>query len=72
MDDYKYASSNLKKIADEIKLSSTKSEEIISIRDETSKKIISINEKVKENDENQAEILSILFKKIKNLEGILK
>lgn len=74
MDDYPNATINLQKIADKIDISKghMRNEILLNVKDEISSTKKEIKQMVKENDENQAEILKILIEKITKLEDILK
>lgn len=76
MDNYPDATKNLKRIANEIQIPSSKGHignEILSrVIDEIASTNEQIQRMVNDNDNNQAKILSILIKKINKLEDILK
>ena len=74
MNNYSYATENLKRIADEIPSSKGRiGNEILShVRDEIASTNEQIQRMVNDNDNNQAKILTILIGKIRKLEEILK
>ena len=74
MNNYSYATENLKRIASEIDSSKVHitNEILSSVRDEIASTNEEIKRMVNKNDINQAKILNILIGKISKLEEILK